>query len=198
MKMFGRALLMAVSVVACVGHLAAAASDSGSITHKVTFVINQGQTTLGTVEIGLYGNIAPKTVRNFVEIAAGIHPKKYEGTKFHRVIKNFMLQGGDVEHKNGVGSWSIYGRNFPDEAFTLKHTEPFLLSMANAGKDTNGSQFFITTVPTPWLDGKHVVFGKVLKGQDVVKAVEQTPTDSRDAPITPVYIARASVEEVKA
>merc|ERR1719240_946611 len=107
---------------------------------------------------------------------------------FHRIIPEFMCQGGDFTVGNGTGGESIYGAQFPDENFTRKHTEPFLLSMANAGPNTNGSQFFITTVPCPWLDGKHVVFGKVTHGSDVVNQMEAAGSSS-GAPRAPVVIA---------
>ncbi|CEL02098.1 Putative Peptidyl-prolyl cis-trans isomerase [Aspergillus calidoustus] len=145
---------------------------------NVYFDVTHNKQPLGRIEFKLFDDVVPKTAKNFRELATGQHGFGYAGSPFHRVIPRFMLQGGDFTRQNGTGGKSIYGEKFADENFTLKHDRPFLLSMANAGKNTNGSQFFITTVVTDWLDGAHVVFGEVVKGQEVVQAVEKLGSSS--------------------
>jgi cyclophilin family peptidyl-prolyl cis-trans isomerase len=193
------ALLCLVGTVLCqaaVSHDASAAV----VTDVVTLTVSIDGTSVGAIRLGLFGVVAPRTVANYVGLCSGTTTPSgekvtYAGSPFHRVIKGFMIQTGDVKSGNGYGSTSIYGGPFDDEPFDVYHTSPGVLSMANSGPNTNGCQFFITCVPTPHLDGKHVVFGRVLTGMEVVRRVEDTPTGPGDRPIADVRIASCFVEE---
>jgi peptidylprolyl isomerase len=152
---------------------------------KVQLDVTIGGEPAGSITIELFADVAPKTAENFRALCTGEKgtgksgkPLSFAGSPFHRIIPGFMIQGGDFTRGNGTGGESIYGEKFADENFELKHTSAGLLSMANAGPNTNGSQFFITVAETPWLDGKHVVFGKVVEGMDVVSAMEAQGSQS--------------------
>ena len=158
---------------------------------RVFFDVQVGGVPLGRIVFELFSDVAPKTADNFRSLCTGEKgigkttekPLHYLGSCFHRVVKSFMIQGGDFVNHNGTGGESIFGSTFEDEEFKLKHEKPFLLSMANRGKNTNGSQFFITTEIAPHLDGLHVVFGQVVSGKEVVKEIEDLDVDKKDRPL---------------
>ncbi len=160
------------------------------MTDSITVAIIK--TNMGTIELELFDKETPKTVENFVGLA---NKGYYNGVIFHRVIDNFMIQGGDPTG-TGRGGESLWGKRFNDEIVpSLKHSGPGILSMANAGPNTNGSQFFITLVATPWLDGKHTVFGKVISGMDVVKAIGKVPKNQMDKPLKDVVMESVTIEK---
>ncbi len=207
MKNFVMSFLLYVLLIGCRDTNSSSNNNDQSIIKNESIVMNTQEqtqdsvsiavikTNMGTIEIELFAEQTPKTVENFVGLAKKGY---YNGVIFHRVIDNFMIQGGDPTG-TGRGGESIYGAKFDDEIVTtLKHDSSGILSMANAGPNTNGSQFFITLVPTPWLDGKHTVFGKVINGMDVVKAIGKVQTSKPgDKPLKDVKMEEVIIEKRK-
>ena len=171
---------MNANILIAAAALAAATSAGAAENPKVALDVTIDGKPAGTLTLELFADVVPKTAENFRALCTGEKgmgksgkPLSLAGSPFHRIIPGFMIQGGDFTRGNGTGGESIYGEKFADENFTLKHGGAGTLSMANAGPNTNGSQFFITVADTPWLDGKHVVFGKVVDGMDVLKKMEE-------------------------
>lgn len=179
------------------GLIAESRATNARVTKKVTFDITINGEGAGSIVIGVFGETAPKTVENFVQLASGQNSHGwYKGSKFHRVIKDFMIQGGDIVKGDGTGSVSIYGELFDDEGFALNHYGSGWVSMANRGPNTNGCQFFITLRECPWLDGAHTVFGKVLEGMEIVRKIENVQTNSVDQPLVDVVVRDSKVVDV--
>jgi len=184
-------------VFCCLQHT----GSSFAVTEEVEFDISIGGEAAGTLVVGLFGRQVPDTVRNFRVLAgAGHRGHRYAGSAFHRVVKGFLLQGGDVAaegDQRGSGRLSIYGDTFPDENFAIPHTGPYLVGMANTGPDSNGCQFYIATCAASWLDGRHVVFGKVVRNTELVHRMEEVEVDAADRPVKEVAIVRARTKRLK-
>lgn len=168
------------------------------VTSQVYMKFRHGKEPLGRVVIGLFGEEAPRTVENFRQLCInGVNGMSYSGSYIHRIIERFLIQGGDVVTGDGQGAISIYGDHFEDENTAINHTGPGFLGMANRGPDTNGCQFYVTCMATPWLNGKHTIFGKVVEEQGIIHAIEKVKTDSDDRPLKPVVITECGDEPLK-
>ncbi|KAL7720359.1 Peptidyl-prolyl cis-trans isomerase [Entamoeba marina] len=170
-----------------------------NITNAVYFDIRIENTYTGRIEIGLYGDITPITTRNFIALCTGEYgmgtnglPLHYKGSRIHKVLPGLLMQGGDITQANGLGGESIYGNTFADENFDIQHDQPGIVSMVNDGVDSNNSQFFITFTNTPWLDGRHVAFGIVLKGFDVLRRIADVSNRSGQ-PTKPIVISDSGI-----
>ena len=189
---------LSYTLPSCCGYQHSKVKPQAEVTSRVYFDVEIDDLPAGRIVMGLHGSVVPKTVHNFETLCKGTerHPMgrllAYQGSIFHRVIPQFMIQGGDFTNFNGTGGLSVYGEKFADENFQLKHTGPGILSMANAGRHTNGSQFFITTAKTRHLDGRHVVFGVVEEGWNVVKRIESCGSRS-GTPSKRIKISKAGV-----
>lgn len=184
-------LAIAIIAVALVASSSPVRATHFTVTSQIYLDFEHDGQPIGRTTIGLFGELAPRTVANFRQLCVhGIDGYgSYAGTRMHRIIDKFMVQGGDVVAGNGSGSISIYGRYFDDELLTINHTGPGFLAMANKGPNTNGCQFYITTMAAPWLDGKHTIFGKVVNGQGYVHMVERVRTQTDDTPERPVIVS---------
>lgn len=167
-----------------------------TVTQKMYMDISVGGAPLGRVVIGLFGETAPKTVANIAALASGVFGYGYANSSIHRVIKDFVIQGGDITNGDGTGFKSIYGGEFEDENFILQHYGPGWVNMANKGPDSNGSQWAILMTKADWLNGKHCVFGKVLEGMDILHKIENLPTGAADRPLSNVVVTKSGIIKV--
>ncbi|CAN8072725.1 unnamed protein product [Agarophyton chilense] len=174
----------------------ASAKKTTTVTDHVFFDMSVGGKPAGRMVFALFGDAVPRTAKNFKHLALHTEGYGYKESIFHRIIPGFMAQGGDFENKDGTGGKSIYGAKFDDENFSLKHVGRGVLSMANAGPNTNGAQFFITFKDTPWLDGRHVVFGKLISGDDVLSRLESMRMGPMDRPKEEVVVADCGTIDV--